>query len=187
MRVFASDKIQTVQISTCEARSMAMCMKFGGADDADSAAAFGAALGPTNDATLQALLVGPKDLGHMPALAAYIETVLVEIQMNHVMGSDDKKAGAHLRALEAYVEMSSFTAMLPGGVPVEQVHDVRKQLRMHLKCVQEILQGRRDDVSQKDPMDPVLAALVDMEPKVALAIAEIERGAQDADLKFLHK
>jgi cytochrome P450 len=166
---------------------MAMWMKFGGADDANSAAAFGAALGASNDATLQALLVGPKDLGHMPALAAYIETVLVEIQMNHVMGNDDKEAGAHLKALQAYIEMSSFTAMLPGGVPVEHVHDVRKQLRMHLECVQEILQERRDDGSQKDQMDPVLAALVDMEPKVALAIAEIERGAQDADLKFLHK
>ena len=166
---------------------MALWMKFGGPGDANSAAAFGAALGATNDATLQALLVGPKDLGHMPALAAYIETVLMEIQMNHVMGDDDKEAGAHLKALKAFVEMSSFTAMLPGGVPVEHVHDVRKQLRMHLECVQEILQERRDDGSQKDKLDPLLAVLVDMEPKVAFAIAEIERGAQDADLKFVQK
>ena len=123
----------------------------------------------------------------MLALVAYIETVLREIQMHHVMGNDDKEAGAHLKALKAYVEMSLVTAMLLGGVPVEHVHDVRKQLRMHLECVQEILQERRDDGSQKDKMDPLLAPLVDMEPKVALAIAEIERGAQDANLKFLKK
>jgi len=148
-------------------------------DDTHSADAFATALGETNNAILQALLVGPKDPGHMSALETYIQGVDMQIQMNHVIGNDNEEAAGHLKALKAYVEMSSFTYFLPGGIPVLQVNDVSNQLRMHLQCAQEILQERHYHGSQKDKMDPFLADLVDMEPKVASAIAHIENGAQD--------
>ena len=155
--------------------------------DAESVEAYGTALSATNDATLQALLAGPKGMGHMMALSAYIETVEVEIKMNGAMGNDDKEAAGHLKALRAYVEMSCFTAMLPGDIPVEHVHDVQEELHKHLLCAQEILQERRDDGSQKDKMDPLLTALIQLETDVARAIAKIQRGALDADVKFLKK
>jgi len=155
--------------------------------DAESVEAYGTALSATNDATLQALLAGPKGMGHMMALSAYIETVEVEIKINGAMENDDKEAAGHLKALRAYVEMSCFTAMLPGDIPVEHVHDVQEELHKHLLCAQEILQERRDDGSQKDKMDPLLTALIQLETDVARAIAKIQRGALDADVKFLKK
>ena len=130
-------------------RSMAVWINW---KDAESVEAYGTALSATNDATLQALLAGPKGMGHMMALSVYIKTVEVEIKMNGAMGNDDEEAAGHLK----YVEMSCFTAMLPGDIPVEHVYDVQEELRMHLVCAQEILQERRDDGSQKDKMDPLL-------------------------------
>jgi len=145
------------------------------------------ALSAANDATWQALLAGPKGVGHMTALSVYIKTVEVEIKMNGAMGNDDEEAAGHLKALRAYVEMSCFTAMLPGDIPVEHVYDVQEELRMHLVCAQEILQERRDDGSQEDNMDPLLAALIQLETDVARAIAKIQRDALDADVKFSKK
>jgi len=152
--------------------------------DAKSVDACGAALSAANDATLQALLAGPKGMGHITALSAYIETVKVEIQMNAAMGNDDKEAAGHLKAIKAYVEMSCFTAMLPDFIPVEHVHDVQEELRKHLVCAQEILQERRDDGSQKDKMDPLLAELIPLETEVARAIAVIQRGLLGGEVKF---
>jgi hypothetical protein len=50
-------------------------------DETHSADAFATALGTTNDATLQALLLGPKDSGHRNALEAFIQGARKQIQI----------------------------------------------------------------------------------------------------------
>ena len=173
-------------------RNMAAWVKFGQASDGTDATAFVTALGVNNDEALEALLSGPKGADHMLKMDAYVQTVQMEIQMSGVMGDDDKEAAAHLKVLKAYVEMSSFTAMLSGGVPVEHVHDLRNELGMHLQCAQEILQERRDDATQKNSVHPLVTELVHMEVVVASALANIEHclkkpGNQNVDLVFVKK
>jgi len=171
---------------------MAAWVKFGEACDGKDAVAFVTALVVNNDEALQALLCEPKGAQHMLKMDAYVQTVQMEIQMFGVMGDDDKEAAAHLKVLKAYVEMSLFTETLSGGVPVEHVHDLRNELGMHLQCAQEILQERRDDVTQKDTVHALVTELVHMEGVVARAIANIEHylkkpGNQDVDLAFVKK
>ena len=148
---------------------------------------FVAALEATTDTTLQVLLVGPKDVGHLAALEKYIEGVYVQIKINSMMNNHDGEAAGHLKVLKAYVEMSSFTLFLPGGFPMQQDIDVRSQLRIHLEYAQEILQNRRDNSSDKDKIDPFLADLMDMEAKVARAIANIERASEEAHITITMK
>jgi len=144
-------------------------------------------LDATNDATLQALISGPKGLGHVTALEKYIDEVCVQIKINHAMEKHDAEASGHLQVLKALVEMSSFTLWLPGGIPIVQTIDVRGHLRIHLQYAQEILQKRRDNISDKDAIDPVLADLVDMEAKVARAVANIEISSEEAHIRITMK
>jgi len=118
----------------------------------------------------------PRLFSHMAALTTFLDKVHVESQTNAAMGNDDKETAAHLKALAVYVEMSSLTTMLPTGVPVDHVHDVSAQLRTHLQCVQGIMQLPRDDVSVANNRHLLLVELVEMEQKVADAIANIELG-----------
>jgi len=118
----------------------------------------------------------PRLFSHMAALTTFLDKVHVESQTNAAMGNDDKETAAHLKALAVYVEMSSLTTMLPTGVPVDHVHDVSAQLRTHLQCVQGIMQLPRDDVSVANNRHALLVELVQMEQKVADAIANIELG-----------
>jgi len=159
-------------------------IKFEKTSSADELAA---TLKATSDTTLQALIDGPKDLGHLAALGKYIDAVYVQIEINSVKNNHDGEAAGHLKVLKAYVEMSSFTVFLPGGIPMEQGIDVRNQLRMHLECAQEILQKRSYTSFDKDKIDHFLSDLIDMEAKVAKAIDNIERSSEEAHIKITMK
>jgi len=146
-----------------------------------------ATLEATNDTTLQALIDGPKDLGHLSALETYINKVYVEIGIHTAMENHNEAAAGHLKVLKAYVEMSSFTLFLPGGFPMQQDIDVRSQLRIHLEYAQKILQNRRDNSSDKDKIDPFIADLMEMEAKVARAISNIERASEESHITITMK
>jgi len=142
-------------------------------------------MGADGDASWQALVAGPKTFAHASAVQAHIQRICSEMRMPSAMRDKDKQAAGHLQLLLAYLELSFYTVWV-GGVPVEQVHDVRPQLQEHLECAQSILRPPRNGAHPQEREGcALLAQLTHVERSVHASMRAIAQSAQDSDFALV--
>jgi hypothetical protein len=128
-----------------------------------------------NEAMYEALLKGPTDQ-LVQGLGVYFDSMDRELRFHEVQGDDDMEAVLHLKLLAACIKKAEQ----------HQDEELKTKLELHLLCVQQILQERRDEVTEQlaDPalseeersqlqQHPLVVELQIMETKVASTILMI--------------